>query len=162
MDQLFARGGERAPKEQAVNITVAQNDGAERTGSVTLSDGLKELVIRVTQEDGFFTVGSPEIAPSFDLYEELVDKRVTIPYQKSKPGYKADVTATLEGAGAEGIAIESLSGYEMEAGDGAIPLALSGTPTKKARSRSNCTWRSRPSRPPTTSPPRAAPNWPAK
>ena len=103
--------GNGAPKEQAVNITVAQNDGAERTGSVTLSDGLKELVIRVTQEDGFFTVGSPEIAPSFDLYEELVDKRVTIPYQKSKPGYKADVTATLEGAGAEGIAIESLSGY---------------------------------------------------
>ncbi|MFR7602926.1 MAG: BACON domain-containing protein [Alistipes shahii] len=139
--------GNGAPKEQAVNITVAQNDGAERTGSITLSDGLKELVIRVTQEDGFFTVGSPEIAPSFDLYEELVDKRVTIPYQKSKPGYKADVTATLEGAGAEGIAIESLSGYEMEAGDGAIPLALSGTPTKKARSRSNCTWRSRPSRP---------------
>ena len=123
--------GNGAPKEQAVNITVAQNDGAERTGSITLSDGLKELVIRVTQEDGFFTVGSPEIAPSFDLYEELVDKRVTIPYQKSKPGYKADVTATLEGAGAEGIAIESLSGYEMEAGDGAIPLALSGTPTKK-------------------------------
>ena len=55
--------GNGAPKEQAVNITVAQNDGAERTGSVTLSDGLKELVIRVTQEDGFFTVGSPEIAP---------------------------------------------------------------------------------------------------
>ena len=106
-------------------------DGNYNQGSVTLSDGLKELVIRVTQEDGFFTVGSPEIAPSFDLYEELVDKRVTIPYQKSKPGYKADVTATLEGAGAEGIAIESLSGYEMEAGDGAIPLALSGTPTKK-------------------------------
>ena len=79
----------------------------------------------------FSTVGSPEIAPSFDLYEELVDKRVTIPYQKSKPGYKADVTATLEGAGAEGIAIESLSGYEMEAGDGAIPLALSGTPATK-------------------------------
>ena len=39
--------GNGAPKEQAVNITVAQNDGAERTGSVTLSDGLKELVIRV-------------------------------------------------------------------------------------------------------------------
>lgn len=50
-----------------------------------------------------------------------MDKRVTIPYQKSKPGYKADVTATLEGAGAEGIAIESLSGYEMEAGDGRFP-----------------------------------------
>ena len=33
-------GGNGAPKEQAVNITVAQNDGAERTGSVTLSDGL--------------------------------------------------------------------------------------------------------------------------
>ena len=33
--------GNGAPKEQAVNITVAQNDGAERTGSVTLSDGLK-------------------------------------------------------------------------------------------------------------------------
>ncbi len=30
--------GNGAPKEQAVNITVAQNDGAERTGSVTLSD----------------------------------------------------------------------------------------------------------------------------
>ena len=152
--------GNGAPKEQAVNITVAQNDGAERTGSVTLSDGLKELVIRVTQEDGFFTVGSPEIAPSFDLYEELVDKRVTIPYQKSKPGYKADVTATLEGAGAEGIAIESLSGYEMEAGDGAIPLALSGTPTKKGPI--TIKLHVEISRPPTTSPPRAAPNWPAK
>ena len=91
-----------------------------------------------------------------------MDKRVTIPYQKSKPGYKADVTATLEGAGAEGIAIESLSGYEMEAGDGAIPLALSGTPTKKGPITIKLHVRSRPSRPPTTSPPRAAPNWPAK
>ena len=31
--------GNGAPKEQPVNITVEQNDGAERTGSVTLSDG---------------------------------------------------------------------------------------------------------------------------
>lgn len=114
-----------------MNITVEQNDGAERTGSVTLSDGLKELVIRITQEDGFFSLGTPTVASSFDLYEQITDKQVKIPYRKSKPGYKADVTASLEGAGAEGIAIESLSGYEMELGDGAIPLALSGTPTKK-------------------------------
>lgn len=117
--------------EQPVGITVLQNDGAERSGSVTLTDGLKELVIRITQEDGFFAIGNPSIASSFDLYEELTDKRVTIPYQKSKPGYKANVTASLEGAGAEGIAIESLTDYEMEVGDGAIPLNLSGTPTQK-------------------------------
>ena len=123
--------GNGAPKEQPVNITVEQNDGAERTGSVTLSDGLKELVIRITQEDGFFSLGTPTVASSFDLYEEITDKQVKIPYRKSKPGYKADVTASLEGAGAEGIAVESLSGYEMEVGDGAIPLTLSGTPTKK-------------------------------
>lgn len=117
--------------EQSVGITVQQNDGAERSGSITLTDGMKELVIQITQEDGFFAIGNPTIASSYDLYEELVDKRVTIPYQKSKPGYKANVTASLEGAGTEGIAIESLTGYEMEVGDGAIPLNLSGTPTKK-------------------------------
>ena len=105
--------------EQPVEITVLQNDGAERSGSVTLTDGLKELVIRITQEDGFFAIGNPSIASSFDLYEELTDKRVTIPYQKSKPGYKANVTASLEGAGTEGI----------------------------ARSRSNCMSRSQPREP---------------
>lgn len=67
--------GNGAPKEQPVNITVEQNDGAERTGSITLSDGLKELVIRITQEDGFFSLGTPTVASSFDLYEQITDKR---------------------------------------------------------------------------------------
>ncbi len=126
-----AEGSGDGKTEQPVGITVAQNDGAERTGSVTLTDGAKELVIRITQEDGFFSLGSPALSPSFDLYEELVDKRVEIPYRKSKPGYKADVTATLEGPGAEGLAVESLTDYPMEEGDGSIPLNLSGTPTQK-------------------------------
>lgn len=80
--------GNGAPKEQPVNITVEQNDGAERTGSVTLSDGLKELVIRITQEDGFFSLGTPTVASSFDLYEQITDKQVKIPYRKSKPATK--------------------------------------------------------------------------
>lgn len=117
--------------EQAVAITAAQNDAQERTGSITLSNGTRDLIIRIWQEDGFFTIGKPAVAPSFDLYEELVDRRVEIPYQKGKPDYVANVTASLEGPGAEGLAIESLTGYRLEAGDGVIPLKLSGTPVKK-------------------------------
>lgn len=117
--------------EQAVAITTAQNDGAERTGSVTLSNGITNLTIQVTQEDGFFTIGKPAVSPAFDLYEELIDKRVEIPYQKGKPDYKANVTVTLDGPGAEGLTIESLTDYQLATGDGVIPLNISGTPTKK-------------------------------
>lgn len=117
--------------EQTIEITVGQNDDSERTGSVTLTDGNKELLIQISQEDGFFSISNPTIALSFNLYEEVIDKRVEVPYQKSKPGYAVNVTATLEGPGAEGIAIESLTDEPLEVGDGAIVLNLSGTPTQK-------------------------------
>lgn len=117
--------------EQKVAITVTQNDEGERTGSVTLTDGVKRLTVAVTQEDGFFTLSKPTVAPSFDLYEEIVDKYVEIPYQKGKPNYSIDVEATLDGPGAEGLAIESVKGYRPEAGNGTIALGITGTPTKK-------------------------------
>ena len=117
--------------EQTVYISVAQNDDKERTGTVTLSNGLKNLTIAVSQEDGFFEMGTPAVASSFNLYEEIVDQQVLISYRKSKPGYRATVVPTLEGDGAEGISVETLTDYEMEVGDGQIPLAITGTPTKK-------------------------------
>ncbi len=119
--------------EQKVGVTVAQNDDGERTGSVTLTDGAKQLTVAITQEDGFFSLSNPTVAPSFDLYEELVDKRVEIPYQKGKPNYSIDVEASLEGPGAEGLTIESLKGFQPEAGNGTIALAVTGTPTKKGK-----------------------------
>ena len=117
--------------EQKVGITVAQNDEGERTGSVTLTDGVKQLTVAISQEDGFFTLSKPTMSPSYNIDEALVDKYVEIPYQKGKTNYSIDVDAALSGPGAEGLEIESLKGYRPEAGNSSIKLSITGTPTKK-------------------------------
>lgn len=118
-------------KEQTVEVTVEQNNGVERTGSINLFNSEKTLKIQISQEDGFFTMNDPTVASGFNLYEELINKKVEVPYQKAKPGDKVNVTATLEGPGAEGLSIESLTDYSLEVGSGTVPLSLTGTPTQK-------------------------------
>lgn len=117
--------------EQIVQVTVSRNIGSQRTGSIQLLNGEKNLTISVEQEDGFFSLGNPTMSTSYILEEELINERVEIPYRKALDGDKVSVMATLSGPGSEGLSIESLTDFELESGDGTIPLAITGTPTQK-------------------------------
>lgn len=120
--------------EQTVAVSVLQNDGDPRTGTILLFDPARPddpLYIEVVQEDGHFLLGEATMPAALDIGVELYNKRVEIAYEKAKPGYKANVRATLDGPGSEGIAVRSLSGYAMEPGSGSIPVQLTGTPTHK-------------------------------
>ena len=116
---------------QYVGVTVEQNDGEARTGTVIISDGTKKLTVNVSQEDGLFSLGKPSAPTNLILHEDLVDSRIDIPYYKSKPGYTADVTAELSGVGSEGLTISSLSNYALETGEGTLSLYFNGTPSVK-------------------------------
>lgn len=120
--------------EQTVAVTVGQNDGDRRTGSLLLFDpasGQSPLRIEVVQEDGRFTLGEASLEAALDIGVELRNKAVLIAYHKAKPGYIANVAASIEGPGSEGITVEQLTGYALTPGEGSIPVRLSGTPTHK-------------------------------
>ena len=117
--------------EQAVQVTVSRNMDTQRTGSIQLINSKKTLTINVKQEDGFFSLGNPTMSSNFILEEELVNEKVEIPYRKALEGDKVSVAATMSGPGSEGLSIESLTNFELENGDGTIPLVITGTPTQK-------------------------------
>lgn len=117
--------------EQPIAVSVEQNDGDARTGSVLLSGGETPLRIEIVQEDGHFALGDATFDAALDIGAELRNKAVRIAYHKAKPGYKANVAATLEGPGSEGITVEQLTGYVLTPGEGSIPVRLTGTPTHR-------------------------------
>lgn len=119
--------------EQTVDITVAQNDLAEREGSVILSNGGKELVIHISQEDGFFVIGDIVVPATLNRDEEISGKYIAITYRKAKPGYTATTVTTLSGKGYEGFVAEDLTNAAMTEGDGEIRIPLTGTPTVKGK-----------------------------
>lgn len=126
-----SQGNGDGKNEQVVKIRVSNNDGDARTGSINLSNGDKNLIIKISQEDGHFIIKDPIVPASFDMYEEVANGRIEIPYQKAKPGYVANVTPTITGPGAEGLTIQPVTDYMMETGEGAIPLYITGIPTVK-------------------------------
>jgi hypothetical protein len=117
--------------EQYVNITVDQNDGDAREGTVYISDGTKKLAVAVSQEDGVFSLGAPSVPAGLNINESASESAIQIPYYKSKPGYTATVTATMTGDGTEGLAISALDNYPLEVGEGTLSLPFSGVPTAK-------------------------------
>lgn len=116
--------------QQHVEITVTRNSGEKRMGTVNLYNQNVNLTIDISQEDGFFSLGKPIMEPSYIIDYELINEKILIPYTKALAGDIVNVTASLEGAGAEGLSIESLSGFVLET-TGEIPLYITGTPTKK-------------------------------
>lgn len=130
---VFPAEGVGTGTEQPVTVTVEQNDGDERTGSILLSgsDTPTPLRIEIVQEDGHFALGDASLEAALDIGVELRNKAVRIAYHKAKPGYKANVSASIEGPGSEGIAVEQLTGYDLAPGEGAIPVRLFGTPAHR-------------------------------
>lgn len=133
--------GVGAAKEQIVKVTVEQNNGAEREGYVTLTDGVKKINIAVKQADGFFYLGNLEMPEFLILNNSIGNKTINIPYYKSKPGYKANVTCTLlvNDKPTEEITVAPIVDKEMGLGDGVLALQLSGTPTERGELKAQIT-----------------------
>ncbi|MDE7407649.1 MAG: BACON domain-containing protein, partial [Muribaculaceae bacterium] len=125
--------GTGSSTEQIVGVTVEQNDGVEREGIVVLTDGKKEIKVTIKQEDGFFYLGNVTMPESVFLNEKITNKTIEIPYYKSKPGYKANVTCELlvDGEATDEITATTIVDKDMGLGNGVLSVALNGLPTKR-------------------------------
>ncbi len=124
-----AEGNGNGKDEQQLKVSVSQNTGGARTGSFVISNAEKSYEVTVTQEDGNLVLSRPTMASGFTINQSLGDENVHIPYTKGAISDKANVTASLQGPGAAGLTISNVNDYDLSAGDGSIPVSISGTPT---------------------------------
>lgn len=118
--------GEGGQQEKTIELTVLHNRGDQRSGVVTISNSKKSYDVSIVQSQGNLTLDKAFVASSFTVNQDITGAKVTIPYLKGSDDDFVNVTATLQGPGASGISIENLEDYKLQAGDGFIPLELSG------------------------------------
>lgn len=125
--------GVGSDSEQIIKITTAQNDGGERNGSVTLSDGVKELRIAVNQEDGYFYFGKPVMPEALIHKTDVKGTKIEIPYYKAKPGYVVNATCevSLDDMPCPELTVEGVSDKELSVGSGVVTLYLNGVAATK-------------------------------
>ena len=125
--------GVGSDSEQIVQITTSQNDGEEREGSVTLSDGVKKLNISVTQEDGFFYFGKATMPDALIYKTNINGSKIEIPYYKAKPGYTVSASCEfmLDDEPFTDISVDPIINKELSVGSGVVTLSISGTPATK-------------------------------
>lgn len=123
--------GEGSSDEQTLTVSVAENEEGARDGKVQIISGEKSFTLIVRQEDGYFYFDAAQIPNTFEKGVEISGVSIVVPYHKAKNGYKMSVTPTLEGEGAAGITVATLSNAEVNPGEGSISIPVSGTPTAK-------------------------------
>lgn len=129
--------GTGSSTEQIVKVTVEQNDNTEREGFITLTDGVKNISIKVTQEDGFFKFGEVQMPEALFANEKINGSKIIIPYQKSKPGFIGSASAEFFVNGKripdEELKATPVVDQEMGLGSGNLTLVLEGTPVTRGR-----------------------------
>ncbi len=113
-------------QEQKIEVTVAHNKGDQRTGVITISNNNKSYDVNIVQSAGHIVVDRPTVASSFLIDQDITGAQVLIPYTKGAADDLVNVTASLQGPGANGLQIHDVSNYSLSAGDGFIPVDLSG------------------------------------
>lgn len=115
-------------KEQIIEISASQNDGGEREGSVTLTDGIKQLNISVNQENGFFYFDKPVMPEAIIHKTNVRGSKIEIPYFKAKPGYTVNATCEilLDDMPCSEITADAVADKELAVGSGVVTINLSG------------------------------------
>lgn len=121
--------GQGASEEQQIGVSVLHNKGDQREGTITLSNGGKSYDITIIQSAGHLSVDRPTVASSFLLDQDLTGAQILIPYTQGAEDDYMNITATLQGPGSEGLSVDEVSNYALSAGDGSVPVTLSGIPT---------------------------------
>lgn len=116
-------------QEQNIEVTVAHNKGDQRTGIITVSNGNKSYDVNIVQSAGHIVVERPTVASSFLVDQDITGAQVLIPYTKGAADDFVHVTASLQGPGADGLEIHDVADFQLSAGDGFIPVDLSGVTT---------------------------------
>lgn len=112
---------------QIVEVTVSHNPDASRQGTIRLKNSEKDLEISVSQDDGIFSWGKGSMSGTLAL-DVVSSGRITIRYNKGGNNDAADLSATLEGPGSEGLSVAPINNYKLVPGDGTIELIIDGTP----------------------------------
>lgn len=113
---------------QYVTVTARRNPGDRRTGYLYLSGGGTEVAVEVSQADGHFSVADPVISGTLRSGTESAAS-LDIVYDKAFGGEQVEIEASLEGAAASGLQIESVTRMEIDReGSGTISVPITGTP----------------------------------
>lgn len=118
--------GHGSQQEQNIEVTIAHNKGDQRTGVITILNNNKTYDINIVQSSGHIVADRPIIASSFLIDQDITGAQVLIPYTKGAADDLVNVTASLQGPGANGLLIHDVSNFPLSAGDGFIPVDLGG------------------------------------
>lgn len=114
---------------EVITVTAQRNSNKERKGSIVMHTVQGELVIDITQDDGFITLKDASLFGSLIKEDALEQTSLVIPYSKGTQGEKVNFETVVTGKAAAGIEVKTIElTIEQEEGEFIIPV--SGTPTE--------------------------------
>ena len=114
---------------QWITAIADRNLGGKREAVITIVGATRgdAVEVKVTQDDGTFTVKNPAL--SGELKSNVAsDARLVVEYDKAKGGEPVEMTFTFDGD-SRGLAIKDYTGTIEGEGSGKIELPITGTPS---------------------------------
>lgn len=119
--------GDGTTREKVI-VTADRNISNAREAEFVLHAAGKDLPVSCSQAEGApLTLGQAKVSGSLQAGQEIDQVNIEIPYAYGYKGEELSVSATLSGAGADGI-VASSKHFTLDASEGTLLLPLSGTP----------------------------------
>jgi len=116
---------------QKIMVGAKRNISAARVDSFYVNAAGKHLKVMVNQGEGKpFTMGTPSISQALQAGLAATGASINIPYTYGYKGMVLTITATLSGAGAEGLSVDPYT-VTLESAKGTIEIPIKGTPVNK-------------------------------
>lgn len=120
--------GDGTTREKIV-VTAARNISEAREDSFVLHAAGSDLTVVCRQDEGApLTLGQASLSGSLQAGIAADGISINVPYSYGYKGQTLTVSATLSGAGAEGLTVSNRT-LTLDAASGTLSLPLAGTPT---------------------------------
>jgi hypothetical protein len=123
-----ASGNGDGRQYEYVSVTPAHNTGDKRTGVITITSGTRKVFVNITQEDGYFSLGTPSVAGTLKESVETAQVYLVIPYSKAGGTEVVSVEVTVSGA-VSGISVAPLTDFVLPMGNNSISMPITGIPS---------------------------------
>lgn len=90
---------------------------------------LAQPTVTATVELPVLSYGVPTFTGTLKTNTPVSESKITIPYENARGTETVTVTTSVEGAGADGISVTTLSNQTLAAGNHTLELTVTGTPT---------------------------------
>jgi hypothetical protein len=118
-------------KDQKILITVPENTGPYRSGTITVSTGTESKQVEIIQYSSALSFGQPVLSKDLELGVPI-DATFTIPYSGGAGTPPFTISVAVEGTAAAGI--NAITNHPVTLGNeagGYINIPLTGTPTQE-------------------------------